>query len=180
MGQRGGKAAAAKLTPEERRAMASKGGSASWANITKEQRRERALRGKATREAREAGIKAGARLAENFVNALPIAPIHSDGLTISFPTGTFVAEETYRFVPDGGGLPPKKRGEPKAGSNNARVLETLRTLAPMGPGTTVQIARETGLDRESTINALSSLRSGGHIESVELKGSKREKLWRVK
>ena len=175
MGHKGGKATAEKLTPEERRERASKGGSASWADLTPKQRRERALRGKATREARAVAPQVKRVLGESF-----------DPEEHRYPGGNMPDLQTFALLacdkPPAGflALPLKKRSEPRAGTNNARVLETLRNLAIMGPASTVQIARGTGLDRDLTINALSSLRSGGHIESVELAGSKREKLWRVK
>ena len=148
MGKRGGPAAAASLSPEQRTERASRGGAASWASLTREQRRERALRGKPTRAAREAGSKAGRALAESFLNAVPVAP-------------------------------PKKRSEMRVGSMNARVLDIVREK---GPIVGAQIGDHL-IPSEPAItvrNALSSLRTAGHVESVELAGSKREKLWRVK
>lgn len=78
--------------------------------------------------------------------------------------------------------PKAKRPLPKIGSMNARVLAALK-LSPCPVDSDIIGARvDSGFDHEdpqhwkATRNALSSLRTGGHVVS---EGSGRAKLWRL-
>jgi hypothetical protein len=84
-------------------------------------------------------------------------------------------------------VPKPRRPLPKAGTVSALVLEVLRGD---GPNESVDIAKElyysaklnvrnTTEAYEQVKNALSSLRSGGHVVSEPKPGSRREKLWRL-
>ena len=73
--------------------------------------------------------------------------------------------------------PKPRRPLPKAGTVNALVLAAVDTI-PMTVDAIYERAADVfGYDRVR--NALSSLRSGGHVVSEPKPGSRREKLWRL-
>lgn len=146
LGRRGGKARAAKLTPEQRSAIARKGGEA--ATLARGQRLKKA-----------------------------VGPAVARQLGFSDP-----------------GQPPKaKRPLPKPGTMNACALEALRGLD--SPATharihawmyeramfpdRLQLAKGDDARLDALRNALSSLRTAGHVISVPHPTSKRERLWRL-
>lgn len=183
-GQRGGKATQAKLTPEERRRRGRK------ANRTlgKEGRAARAAKGWKTRR------KAELAAVDAEIHALCHTPVVTTSPSASFliengspPHGATICDS---FGPS---RPKPKRALPKPGTMNARVLEALRSFgelvtrqaihnrmyasrgAPGGFTTELHLAKG---DRPR-LDALSSLRTGGHVVSEPMPGSKREKLWRL-
>lgn len=75
-----------------------------------------------------------------------------------------------------------RRPPPKAGTTAARVLLVVQNMPALfgsSASTLDEIAALAELDRQSASNALSSLRSGGHVVSEPKPGSRREKLWRL-
>jgi len=117
----------------------------------------------------EAGRQAGEKVAENFINA---------GATVG---GMFSASAQQLEALAGAVVkvePTKpKRALPKAGTVNSLVLAAM-SIKPM----TVDAIYERAADvygYERLRNALSSLRSAGHVVSEPKPGSRREKLWRL-
>lgn len=146
----GGRARAANMTPEERAAAARHAATKGARKLGKEGRRLRALKGVATRKARaEAARKWGSS---------PAVEAEIDALEASR-------------------IERQKRSEPRAGTLNALVLAVMRHA----PG---RLWRNEELEAaavpcQKVGNALSSLRSAGHVVSEPKPGSRREKLWRL-
>ncbi len=75
--------------------------------------------------------------------------------------------------------PKTKRPLPKPGTFNAKVLEAV-TSEPSSSRAIYERAAQIAIgDFDAVKNALSSLRSAGHVVSEPKPGSRREKLWRL-
>lgn len=183
----GGKARAASMTPEERTKAARHAATKGARKLGREGRRLRALKGAATRKARA---------------------IAADTLQIKgyLPTPCPVGEASLALEACGtcggsgaspGGLPclgcegtgspeylkvepvaKPKRPLPKAGTMSAKVLDVVRLKGPLLLDA-IEYWVVPAAPRFEVRNALSSLRSAGHVESVPKPGSRREKLWRL-
>ena len=142
----------------------------------------------------EAGRKAGHRLADNFVNAglLPKPPTYGaaippgDARRLQFNLAPSARnahlEASHRECAEAIVIARPKRQEPKLGTLNDRVLGGMREIAArFGPGAVAltSITMMCGVDGRQLANALSSLRSAGHVVSEPKPGSRREKLWRL-
>jgi len=148
---RGGKARAAALSPARRAEIAKKAAAARW-------------------KAFEAGHQAGEALAENFINAGAV-PLGIGDLRTPEERAAHV--EHVLNAP----IAKPRRALPKAGTVNALVLAAM-SIKPM----TVEQIYERADDvfgEQRVRNALSSLRSGGHVVSEPKPGSAKEKLWRL-
>ena len=71
------------------------------------------------------------------------------------------------------------RPPPKAGTMAARVLEIVRLGSPITLADIREFLPTPDRDLDAVPNALSSLRSAGHVVSEPKPGSRREKLWRL-
>lgn len=78
-----------------------------------------------------------------------------------------------------------RRAPPKAGTMAAKVLEALRMSVVAVESDMIGARVDSQYDHEDPLhwslvrNALSSLRSAGHVVSEPKPGSRREKLWRL-
>ena len=184
------------MSNEERSAAArylgARGGRATAAKLTPEQRTENARRAGKARAAQRWGpasvggmFSAGAQQLEALAEAVGLK-----GAVVSVKpnvctAGGFHGPESVSVCMCAHAVvkvePAPKRSEPKAGTISALVLAYLlrRTLRGKGARTLEDIADGTGLTNAQASNALSSLRSGGHVVSEPKPGSRREKLWRL-
>lgn len=171
----GGRARAEKLTPERRSEIARAAGKASATKRAKEREDARRISAQVNGHFQEVFRAAEKTNGERAFEA--IGGMFSAGAQqlerVAEAVGLRGAVVKVKSAP--------KRSEPKAGTISALVLAYLyrRTLRGKGARTLEDIAEGTGLTNSQASNALSSLRSAGHVVSEPKPGSRREKLWRL-
>ncbi len=165
---RGGRTAQAKLTTEERR----RRGRKAARRMTKAERSAARVKAWETRRAKIDEVRGAAESGERPIETLGL-PGAQQLEALAEAAGLKGAVVKVEQAP--------KRSEPKAGTISAIVLAYLyrRTMRGKGARTLEDIAEGTGLTNAQASNALSSLRSGGHVVSEPKPGSRREKLWRL-
>jgi hypothetical protein len=176
----GGQAAAKVITPEQRREWGRKGALKQARTLGKEGRRLRALKGAATKRAntlRPCETCGGSGAHPGGRPCLGCEGTGSLDLVRPMSEAPPVVQAVAKIFE--GPVPKAKRPEPRATSQNGRVLALMRS-APERRWTSEQLAESlVPCDLEGTRNALSSLRTAGHVVSESVGDSKREKLWRL-